>query len=253
MRMHILSGGSLNMRRSVYYPDAPREERIDIPVVCALLKHRQGNVLFDTGCHPAVAENGAERWGGLAKVMIPVFQPEDAVVHQLPKAGLNADDIDVVICSHLHPDHCGCNAFFRRATVLCQAAELRAAQAPNALEMGFIREDWDGGQTIETIGGQHDLFGDGRITLLPAPGHTAGMMIAHVTLDRDGAFVLASDAVPVAEVLAEKRAPRNSWNVEKTVESLHEIGRLAQGGATVIYGHDAAQWQAARKGEAYYE
>lgn len=253
MRMHLLSGGRLRMRRSLYHSDAARDELMDIPVVCVLLKHPQGNVLFDTGCHPSVAEGAEARWGGLVKVMSPIFAAQDAVVHQLPKAGLTADDVDVVVCSHLHPDHCGCNSFFRRATVICHAAELAAASAANARQQGFLREDWDTGTGLETIDRQRDLFGDGRITLLPAPGHTPGMIIAQAALDRDGVFVLASDAAPVAAVLEQRRAPRNSWDAAQAVEALQEIARLQEDGASVIFGHDDAQWQAIRKGEAYFE
>ena len=55
MRMHLLSGGRLRMRRSVFYPAAARDETVELPVVCALLRHTQGNVLFDTGCNPQAA------------------------------------------------------------------------------------------------------------------------------------------------------------------------------------------------------
>ena len=57
MKMHALSGGRVRMRKSVYVPDAERSETIELPVSCFLLRHPQGNVLFDTGCHPSVAEN----------------------------------------------------------------------------------------------------------------------------------------------------------------------------------------------------
>ena len=55
MKMHALSGGRVRMRKSVYVPDADRSETIELPVSCFLLRHPQGNVLFDTGCHPSVA------------------------------------------------------------------------------------------------------------------------------------------------------------------------------------------------------
>jgi glyoxylase-like metal-dependent hydrolase (beta-lactamase superfamily II) len=159
MKLHMLSGGRLRMRRWIYYPGADKAETFELPVVCALLKHPQGNVLYDTGCHPDAATDPEGRWGNTARYATPIFQPEDAVIHQLPKAGLTADDIDVVICSHLHIDHCGCNAFFRKATIVCHAAELAAAEAENAESMGYMRQDWDHGQPFRTIETQHDLFG----------------------------------------------------------------------------------------------
>ena len=105
------------MQRRVYYPDAPAEAWFEMPVSSALFRHAQGNALFDTGCHPDAAIDGAARWGAHARYSEPIFTPEEAVTHQLARAGLVAGDIDLVICSHLHYDHCGCNAFFANATI----------------------------------------------------------------------------------------------------------------------------------------
>jgi len=253
VRMHLLSGGRLRMRRFLYYPDAPREETIDLPVSCALFKHPQGNVLFDTGCHPSVADDAEGRWGSLARALVPIFEAREAVTAQLPLAGLAADDIDVVICSHLHLDHCGCNGFFRKATVLCHAREMEVALSPEARANGYFRIDWDNDRPVETFEAQRDLFGDGRLTLLPMPGHTPGMTTLHAALDRDGAFLLASDAAAVRENLDQRYAPRNTWNIDLAVNALDEIARFRRDGATVLFGHDDAQWRDIRKGAAFFE
>jgi len=128
MRMHVLSGGRLRIRKSIYFPDADRSEMLEMPVSSILLRERRGNVLFYTGCHPSVAQDAAARWGGLAKLMTPVMEPDDNVLAGLAALGLAPADIDVVVCSHLHPDHCGCNAFFTKATVVVHARELEAAR-----------------------------------------------------------------------------------------------------------------------------
>jgi glyoxylase-like metal-dependent hydrolase (beta-lactamase superfamily II) len=105
MKMHILSGGRVRIRKSIYLPDADRSETIELPVPCVLLRHPKGNVLFDTGCHPSVAENAEARWGSIAKLMVPIMQPGDNVIAGLAAIGIAPGDIDVVVCSHLHPDH----------------------------------------------------------------------------------------------------------------------------------------------------
>ena len=252
MKMHMLSGGRLRMRRWIYYPGADKAETFELPVVCALLKHPQGNVLYDTGCHPDAATDPEGRWGNTARYATPIFRAEDAVIHQLPKAGLTADDIDVVICSHMHIDHCGCNAFFRKATIVCHAAELAAAEADNAESMGYMRKDWDHGQPFKTIEAQHDLFGDGRLTILPAPGHTPGSVLVHAVLDKDGPFLLASDAIPLQICLEQRYCPKNNWDVDRSMTAYDEAERLQRDGATVLFGHDDAQWQGLRKGAEFY-
>lgn len=231
------------MRKGIYMPAETKEEMVELPVVSVLLRHPSGNVLFDTGCAPEAAADPAARWGALAKVMQPDFAPADAVVHQLPKHGLTPDDIDVVICSHLHPDHCGCNAAFRRATVHVHADELAAARAEGAERQGYLPQEWDIPQGYAEVAGQTDLFGDNRITLLPMPGHSQGMTTALVELDRDGSFLLASDAAPMMRHVDQGHAPKNSWNMEQAVAALAEIKAMKDRGTTVICGHDDAQWQ----------
>jgi glyoxylase-like metal-dependent hydrolase (beta-lactamase superfamily II) len=142
MKMNILSGGRLKMQKRTYLRDAPRGEMIELPVSCVLLRHPQGNVLFDTGCHPAVAEDPEARLGVLAKYMIPDMAVGDHVITSLKAVGLGPDDIDVVVCSHLHTDHCGCNAFFKKATVFVHALELAAAKQPDAVNSGYLTADY---------------------------------------------------------------------------------------------------------------
>jgi glyoxylase-like metal-dependent hydrolase (beta-lactamase superfamily II) len=253
MKMHFLSGGRVRMRKGIYLPDADRRETIELPVPCVLLRHPQGNVLFDTGCHPSVPENPQARWGGLAKFMVPIMQPGDHVINGLACIGLTPDDVDIVVCSHLHPDHCGCNAFFKRATFVIHAKEVEAARAPEAEKAGYLAAEWDHALPLDMIAGERDLFGDGRIVLIPLPGHTPGTTGALVTLDRSGTFFLVSDTVSLRATLDREIVPRNTWNAEALVKSLVEVKRIESGGATILCGHDAAQWAGLRKGTQAYD
>ncbi|MGO9401642.1 MAG: N-acyl homoserine lactonase family protein [Xanthobacteraceae bacterium] len=253
MKMHVLSGGRLRVRKSMYNADAARGETTDVPVSCILLRHRQGNVLFDTGCHPSLPEAAEARWGGLAKVMTPIMPPGENVITALGGIGLGCDDIDVVVCSHLHPDHCGCNTLFKRATFIIHAKEIEAARAPDAAKAGYLAAEWEQSAPTEAIEGERDLFGNGRIVLLPLPGHTPGTTGALVALEKSGTFLLASDTVSLKETLETGFIPRNTWNVDALTKSLEEVRRIAGRGATVLCGHDDVQWSTLRKGADAYE
>jgi N-acyl homoserine lactone hydrolase len=253
MKLNFLAAGRLRMKKSIYAADAERNETIDLPVSSALIRHKQGNVLFDTGCHPSVVTDAEGRWGSLAKVMRPVMGADQTLLPSLACTGLGPDDIDIVVNSHFHPDHCGCNQFFRKATIFAHVKEIEAAKAPGADAAGYLKSDWDYGQPIEPVNGDKDLFGDASLMLVPLPGHTPGTMGALVSLDRDGQFLLASDAVSLRQNLDADAPPRNTWNVEQQVKTFAEIRRIEKSGATVICGHDDAQWQSLRKGGDGYE
>jgi len=252
MKMHILSGGRLRMRKAIYYPHVAPAETFELPVSCILLRHDRGNVLFDTGCHPDIGKDPIPRWGGMARFMTPVMTEGDHVLNSLACVGLSPDDISHVVCSHLHTDHCGCNQFFTKAKIYIHEAELAAARAPDGVQMGYLPADWDHPMPVEPVADGHDVFGDGRIRLVHLPGHTPGAMAALVRLDRDGLFLLASDAVSVRANLDDNFAPKNTWDVEKCLASYARIRDLEQRGATVICGHDDAQWRGLRRGADYY-
>jgi len=252
MKMHFLSGGRLKMRKSAYYPNAARGEMFELPVACTLLRHAQGNVLFDTGCHPGVAEDPESRLGVLAKYMIPAMPVGDHVLTSLRSVGLGPEDIDVVVCSHLHTDHCGCNQFFRKATIVVNARELVAAREPDAFNNGYVAADWDNPVPIKTIEGQLDIFDDGKIVLIPLPGHSPGTTGALVGLDSSGEFLLTSDALSVRANLDEGTVPKSTWNADAFLKSLDEIRKLEAAGVTIVCGHDDAQWAGLRKGPDAY-
>jgi len=252
MKMHLLPCGRLRMRKSIFLPAAERSETIEIPVSSALLRHRQANVLFDTGCHPTVPDNPEARWGGLAKLMVPIMQPGEHVLTGLAALGLQPDDIDVVINSHLHPDHCGCNAFFRKATFIIHHDELAAARAPGSEAAGYLAAEWQQPMPIDAITGQRDVFSDGRIVLIHLPGHTPGSIGALARLERSGTFLLAGDTVSLRETLDTGIIPRNTWNGEALAKSLEEVRRIEAAGTTVLCSHDADQWDRLRKGADAY-
>ncbi len=253
MKLHVLSGGRLRVNKGIFTPGRDEGKQIVAPVLCFLIRHPQGIVLFDTGCHPAVAADPAARWGGLARVFAPSFAPGEEVIGELERMGLSPDDVDLVINSHLHMDHCGGNEFFKKATCVVHARELETARDPAMEGKGYFRADWDHARPFRAVEGEHDLFGDGRVVLIPAPGHTPGMMVALVGLDRTGLILLASDTVLMRENLEEAIFPKNTWSAPALLDSLQEVRRWKARGALLVFGHDPEQWASLRKGSDAYE
>jgi glyoxylase-like metal-dependent hydrolase (beta-lactamase superfamily II) len=253
MRLQVLSGGRIRSDKALFTPGRGEGVKVVTPVWCFLIRHPQGLVLFDTGCHPDVATDPFRRWGGLAKAFQPVFTADETVVAELGRLGLGPDDVDLVVCSHLHMDHCGANEFFPRATCIVHSRELQTARDPASEGRGYFRADWDHPTKWREVEGEEDLFDDGRVVLVPAPGHTPGTMMALVALDRTGTVLLASDAVYTRENLDLDLAPRQNWDAEAWHRSAAEIRRWRERGALVVYGHDPEQSEILQQGPDAYE
>ncbi len=253
MKMQFLDGGRLRMKRRVFVPTADRDEMIELPVIATLFRHPKGNVLFDTGCHPSVLTDAEARWGGMAKFMTPIAPPKQDVINALAGNGLKPEDIDIVINSHLHPDHCGCNEFFTRTQFFCHEAELKAGTADGAGKIGYLRAEWEHPMRLDTISNTHDVFDDSRLVTVHTPGHTPGMIGIRADLERSGEYFIVSDAVALERNLAHDEAPLNAWDADLLLASYDTIRARQNAGAKIICGHDDAQWQRLKSGPREYE
>lgn len=254
MKMHILDGGRLAMKKRIYVPDcADKTEMVELPVMAILFRHPDGNILFDTGCHPSVSEDAEARWGKLADVMAPIGSHSANVIDGLAELDLKPEDISVVVNSHFHPDHCGCNEFFTNARIVVHEKELEAARADGAVMQGYLPSEWDHPMPVQGVTGGYDVMGDGLLVTVDLPGHTPGMMGLHAFLQNTGQILLVSDAVSLRRNLDNNEVPKNAWNAEALLASYEVIRGLEAEGATVICGHDDAQWWSLRTGAEAYD
>ena len=157
-----------------------------------------------------------------------------SLLEELSALGVAPDDVDVVINTHLHADHCGWNTrkhadgayvpTFRRATYLIQRTEWDAAIAPNERTRAtYLAENMlplaDAGQ-LDLVDGERRVTDE--ITIVPTPGHSNGHasvvlasggesavylgdMIQHPAQLERAAWVSSFDIYPL-EAMATKKA-----------------------------------------------
>ena len=242
MRLYAMICGRVRCRQAIFLPEAEKDRYVDMPMPVFLITHPEGNVLFDTGPHPDVFKDAASRWGGLAKAFAPVGNESDGILTQLEKIDLAPDNIKYVVNSHLHFDHAGGNQFFPESTFLVSKKELAWAQTPDNEGKGYFKADWDHKLTYQTIEGEHDIFGDGTLKIIPMSGHSPGHQILRVKLEKQGVVILSGDSVPFRENYYEFVVPRNNIDNTQAIQSVHDLHRLIEEeNAFLIHGHDPGQ------------
>jgi glyoxylase-like metal-dependent hydrolase (beta-lactamase superfamily II) len=247
IHVYALCTGYIELDRASMVSDLAPGQPWTVPVSSFLVAHPAGKLLFDTGVHCQARLDPLGRLGPERIKRLTVKSGAgDDVVAALARLGLRPDDVRYVANSHLHFDHCGGNEFFPRATFLVQRAELEAARRP-----GFVPSyspspiDFDHPLEYRMVDGEHDVFGDGTVILLPTYGHTPGHQSLLVRAGKHAHVVCASDACYTRENMDRDVLPNILWNASVMRGSLAALRKLRdQAGAALFYGHDPDQWKA---------
>lgn len=245
IRVHALHGGGEIADMSVFDPFHPEiGTKVEIPYFFYVIAHPEGNVLFDTGGHPALVSDPRARLGDAADAFEVTMEEGDDVVSQLQAAGFEPGDISHVVLSHLHYDHAGGIEFFPDATFYAQRRELEFAHWPPVYQREiYVRADFDHPVEWVELEGDHDLFGDGTVLLFPTPGHTAGHQSMLVRLDGGRALILVADAAYLPRNIEQNVLPAIVWSPDAMVASWQRIRALQRRyDAELIFTHDL-EWQ----------
>lgn len=221
--------------------------KLAIPIPCYFIDHPKGTVLFDTGLElPLQSEDEAvvkEALGGFADLTTVDFVAGEDIASRLEAFGVDPLKINFIINSHLHFDHCGGNACIPNARVIVQKREWQAAQEDENIEKGvYVPRHYDLGHERLEIDGEHDLFGDGSIVLIPSYGHTPGHQSLKVKVD--GKEVLITADACYLKASLEKMTLPDAMVVNDSQAMLDNFAmfkKLQQKGAFLIYGHDPDQ------------
>jgi glyoxylase-like metal-dependent hydrolase (beta-lactamase superfamily II) len=203
------------------------QNRLRFELRSLLIESEGDRILVDTGYGDKLSEK--ER-GFIS------LEGERRLVGSLAERGLDPEDIDLVINTHLHGDHCGGNTFldgegaavptFARATHCIQRLELADAMFPNERTRAtYHRENFE---PLERAGQLRVLSGDARLTgevrVLVTPGHTRAHQC--IVVESDGQTAIFLGDVASWPIHMERLAWVPAYDVEPMI-SIETKRRLA--------------------------
>lgn len=219
---------------------------------CWLVRHAKGNLMWDLGWGDKYAAAGAAGTplGPLLRIYV-----NTTAESQLKELGLVPADIDFVALSHLHLDHSGNAPLFAGATWIVNRREL--AWAGGELVPSFIDQS-----LVKLVGGakkivfdlDHDVFGDGSVRILRAPGHTPGSAALMVQLPRSGNLIISGDLYHSREAFENSLVPGSNDSRADTLASMDRIKRLMRNfKARLVVHHAPEDFRAMPRFPAYLE
>jgi N-acyl homoserine lactone hydrolase len=240
--LYALQNGFMGAERSVLFYGEYSEARVQIPIACWLVRTTDGLVLFDTGVSPR-AVPGLLRNDPFAR-----FADEDLLVHRLDSLGLETDNVDVVVMSHLHYDHAGGAHLFPKSELVVQKDEYAYAHYPASFfEPFYYKKNFDlPGYRWRLLDGDAELAPG--LTVLRTDGHTPGHQSLLVELPETGPVILTGDACYWQEHADKERVPGVVWNPTlalHSIKKLKTIARLVRG--RIFPGHDPVFWDTVKQ------
>ena len=207
LEFHIISAGHLRLDGGAMFGVIPRtiweckmppdaRHRITLSMNCLLVRAGGNRILIETGAGDKMNPKLREIYG--------LDGPH--LIDGLRKYGVRPDEIDIVINTHLHFDHCGGNTHvetdklvpaFPNAKCIVQKGEFEHALRPNERDRAsYFPENF---APLQAAGVLSLVEGDTMVApgveLIRVTGHTADMQCVKLTGGDKTAFLFA-DLVP---------------------------------------------------------
>jgi glyoxylase-like metal-dependent hydrolase (beta-lactamase superfamily II) len=209
---------------------------------CLLVRSEGKTILVDCGLGDKLNEKTQRQWN--------LEFPDGNLLDNLAKQDVKAEDVDIVLDTHLHSDHCGGNTTFDGENVVptfpnaeywVQRLEWADAMNPDMRTRStYLAENfvpiWERGQ-------YRFLHGDAEVTkevrCVVAPGHTRGHQC--ILLEGDDAPALYVADLATFAVHMERAGWVTAYDVEplENIRSKQKWQKWAiENEATLIFEHD---------------
>lgn len=267
MRFYILDTGYLKTDKNNVVANSTMATRsnpdvrhmfYNLPVMCILIEHEGGFILYDTGSNMHAMHG---YWPECLQESYELHQTiEQNLEVQLAMCGVRKEEIDTVILSHMHFDHTGNIHMFKNADIYVPKADFMFAQTTvrisndPATYCGYCKNDMD------VVVRQYHLVEEDfeiipNVEIINLPGHTPGLLGLMIHLDKGGTYIFPMDAVYTNEIYTPPaKASGLLFDREKYFKSIERVRMLQKKyHATVVPAHDWELFRTLKKAPYYYE
>lgn len=266
IELYILNDGTFTLDGGAMFGVVPKplwekkfpadsRNRITLGMNCPLIRAGGKWILVETGAGDKLDPKLADIYG--------VGNSGPRLPQQLAARGLRPEDIDIVINTHLHFDHCGWNTrvvdgtavpTFPNALYVLQKGELEHAKRPNERDRASYFPD--NFAPVEAAGQFWLVEGEREVApgveVLRVPGHNADMQCVRISGGGKTAFLFV-DLVPTTAHLPFPWIMGYDLYPLTTLENKKRlIPQAAREGWLCLFSHDpniSAAWLREREGK----
>jgi N-acyl homoserine lactone hydrolase len=226
LRLYVLSCGEVFTKDiSHWSPGVNVGKSKNLVSTCYLIRHPEGDLLWDTGISDELYEKKATWNVPQLDTTLRVRKP---LLGQLNTLGIGPEDIEYVALSHLHGDHTGNLSKFSSSKILVQKKEYDAAMGELGKKIHLNTKAFEGikKDQLQLLDGDYDVFGDRHVVIKFAPGHTPGHQMLYINLIHSGPILLSGDLYHFKSNRVHRRVPRFNWNRQITEETMTKMEKL---------------------------
>ena len=252
LRLYVFDCGSIKFQDISNFGLSNNATQVrELFVPCYLIEHKKGRLLWDAGLPLDIVGKGVITVRPGIEQLYKV-----SLLEQLQSLAVHPDEIDFIAMSHMHSDHVGAAERFIQSTLLIQEEEFEAAFTNVS---NFPVFDISNYQELEnnkrvTLTGNFDVFGDGSVIIISAPGHTPGHQVLLLRLKNYGPILLSGDLYHFVKSRELKAIPAFNTDAEKTLESMKKIEKIINTEeATLWIEHNLELAKSLNLAPAYYD
>jgi len=217
---------------------ADTRNRVRLGLNCLLVRTEKHHVLIETGIGDKFEPKYTDIYG---------IEKPTTLLAELRKVGLAPNDIDLVINTHLHFDHCGWNTrrehgktlpTFSRARYCIQREEWEHALHPTERDAAsYVTEFFRPAEAqTDFLEGDQEIVPGIRVEVFP--GHTRDMQCVWIESEGESACFIG-DLVPTRAHLPYPWIMAfDLYPLDTLASKRRLLPRLAEQGSTVFFPHD---------------